>query len=69
MAVEMKTKHCYSAAQCCHKGEFRHVSISAQQRSLRCGQNLHGPFLRTTLPMAVGSCSRVMADTGRQKGS
>ena len=33
-----------------HKGEFRHVSMSARQRSLRCGQNLRGPFLRATLP-------------------
>ena len=42
-------------SQCCHKGEFWHVSISARQRSLRCGQNLRGPFLRATLPMTVGS--------------
>jgi len=25
-----------------HKGEFRYVGISAQQRLLRCGQNLRG---------------------------
>jgi len=56
-------------SQRCHKGDFRHVSISAQQRSLQCGQNLHGPFLRATLPMTVGSCAQAMADTGRQKGS
>ena len=30
---------------------------------------LCGPFLRATLPMTVRSCARVMADTGRQKGS
>jgi len=52
-------------SQCCHKVEFRHVSISAQQRSLQCGQKLRGPFLRATLPMTV----RAIADTGRQKGS
>ena len=39
--------------QSCHKGEFRHVSISVRQLSLRCGQNLCGPFLRATLPMTV----------------
>ena len=37
-------------SQHCHKGEFRHVSMSAQQRSLQCGQNLRGLFLR------VGIC-------------
>ena len=36
-------------SQRCHKGEFRHVSISARQRSLQCGQNLRVPFLRATL--------------------
>jgi len=56
--------HC---SQRCHKGEFRHVSISTQ-RSLRCGQNLRGPFLRATLPMTVGSYARVMADNGKAKG-
>jgi len=40
-------------SQHCHKGEFRQVSISAQQWSLRCGQNLCEPFLRATLPMTV----------------
>ena len=49
-------------SQRCHKGEFRHVSISARQRSLRCGRNLRGAFLRATLPMAVGSCARAMAN-------
>ena len=34
----------------CHKGdEFWHVSISARQQSLRCGQNLRRPFLTATL--------------------
>ena len=56
-------------SQSCHKGEFRYVSISAQQRSLRCEQNLNGPFLRATLPMTVGSCARAMAIYGRQKRS
>ena len=36
-----------------HKGEFQQVSSNAWQRSLRCGQNLCGPFLRATLPMTV----------------
>jgi len=54
-------------SQHCHKGEFRHVSISAQQRSLRCGQNLCGLFLRATLPMKVGSCTRAMAINGKTK--
>jgi len=47
-------------------GEFQHVSISARQRSLRCRQNLRGPFLRATLP------DRALErwwTTGRQKGS
>ena len=56
-------------SQRCHKGEFRHVSISVQQRTLRCGKNLRGPFLRVTLPMTVGSCARAMAINGRQKRS
>ena len=47
-------------SQRCHNGEFRHVSISTRPRSLRCGQNLRGPFLRATLLMRVGSCARVM---------
>ena len=55
-------------SQSCHRGEFRHVSISARQRSLRCGQNLRGPFLRATLPMTVGSCARTMAYNGKTKG-
>jgi len=54
MAAKTKTKHYYSA----HKGEFQHVSISAQQRSLRCVQNLRGPFLRATLPMTVAQSNR-----------
>ena len=53
-------------SQRCHKGEFRHLSISARQRSLRCGQNLRGPFLRATLPDRA--LERWQA-TGRQKGS
>jgi len=34
-----------------HNGDFRHISISTRQRSLQCGQNLRGPFLRATLAM------------------
>ena len=56
-------------SQRCHKGEVQHVSISARQQSLRCGQNFRGPFLRATLPMTVGSSARAMMDTGRQKCS
>ena len=55
-------------SQPCHKGEFRHVSVSERQLSLRCGQNLRGPFLRATLPMRGGSCARAMADNGETKG-
>ena len=55
-------------SQCCHNGEFQHVSISTRQWSLRCGQYLRGPFLRATLPMRVGSCARAMADNGETKG-
>jgi len=51
-----------------HKGEFRHVNISARQRSLWCGQNLCGPFLTATLPMTLGSCAQAMADNGETKG-
>ena len=54
-------------SQRCHKGEFRHASISARQQSLRCGHNLCRPFLRATLAMTVGSCARAMAATGRQR--
>jgi len=53
----------------CHKGDFWQVSVSARQRSLPCGQNLPGPFLRAALPMTVGSWARVMADDGETKGS
>jgi len=53
-------------SQPCHKGEFRHVSISARQRSLRCGQNIDGPFLRATLP---DRALERWQTTGRQKGS
>ena len=55
-------------SQRCRKGEFRHVSISTQQRLLRRGQNLRVPFLRATPPMTVGSCARAMADNGGAKG-
>jgi len=55
-------------SQRCHNGEFRHISISTRQRSLQCGQNLRGPFVRATLPMRVGSCARAMADNGETKG-
>ena len=52
-----------------HKGEFWHVSISAQQRSLRCGQNLRAfPESYT----ANDSCFMRSSDggqQGRQKGS
>ena len=57
-----------AALTTCHKREFRHVSISARQQSLRCGHNLRRPFLRATLPMRVGSCARAMADNGETKG-
>ena len=53
-------------SQRCHKGEFRHVSISTRQRSLWCGRNLRGPFLRATLPDRALERWRT---TGRQKGS
>jgi len=62
----MKTEHYYSVHNVAHKGEFRHLSISTQQRSLRCGQNLHGPFLRATLP---DRALERLWTTGRQKGS
>ena len=55
-------------SQRCHNGDFRHIIINTRQRSLRCGQNLRGPFLRATLPMTVGSCARVMAADGKTKG-
>ena len=54
-------------SQHCHKGEFWHVSINAWQRSLQCGQNLCGPFLRATLPMTVESSARAMAINGKTK--
>jgi len=49
-AAQNEDKTFLQCSKHCHKGEFRHVSISAQQRSLQCGQNLCGPFLRATLP-------------------
>jgi len=64
MVAKTKTKRYYSA----HKGELRKISIIARQRSLRCGQNLRGPFLRATLPMTVGLCTQAMVDNGETKG-
>ena len=55
-------------SQCCHNGDFRHISISTWRRSLQSGQNLRGPFLRATLLMRVGSCARAMADNEKTKG-
>ena len=49
------------------QGVFRHVSIGARQRPLRCGQNLCGPFLRVTLPDRA--LERWRRTTGRQKDS
>ena len=49
------------------QGWVRHVSINTRQRSLRYGQNLHGPFLRATLQMTVGLCARAMAINGKTK--
>jgi len=56
-------------SQRCHKGKFRHVSITTRQRSLRCRQSswaFRGPFLRATLPDRALERWRT---TGRQKGS
>ena len=50
------------------QGGVRHVSITARQQSLRCGQNLRGPFLRATLMIRVGLCARAVADNGETKG-
>jgi len=67
MAAKMKTKHYYSAHNIATSVSFgMHVSISARQQSLQCGQNLHGPFVRATLPITVGSCAGAMAGNGRQ---
>ena len=63
-----KDKTLLQHSQRCHEGEFRHISISARQRSLRCGQNLRELFLRATLPMTVRSCARAMADNRETKG-
>ena len=52
-------------SQCCHKGEFWYVIISAWQWSLRCGQNLCGPFFES---YTAESCAWVMADNGETKG-
>jgi len=62
-----KDRTLLQCSQHCHKGEFGHISISARQQSLRCGQNLRGPFLRATLPMIVGWCVRAMTDNGGDK--
>jgi len=47
-------------SQLCHKGEFRHISISTQQQSWWCSKNLHRPFLRAILPTTVEASSWVM---------
>jgi len=66
MAAKTKIEHLLQHLQRCHKGEFRHVSISTRQRSLQCEQNLHGPFLRATLSDRALERWRT---TGRRKGS
>jgi len=60
-ATAAKTKTKLQLSQRCHKGEFRHVSISARQRSLRCGQNLPESY-------TAGSCAQAMADNRETKG-
>ena len=46
LSISFGRERTASNSQCrCHKCEFRHISISSRQRSLRCGQNLRGPFL------------------------
>ena len=69
MAAKNGDKTLLQHSQHCHKGEFRHVNISARKQSLRCRHNLCRAFLRATLAMTVGSCARVMSATWRQKGS
>ena len=66
---KLQDKALLQCSQRCHEGEFWHVRISARQQSLRCGQNLRGPFLRATLPMTVGLCTRVMAERWEDKGA
>ena len=63
-----KTKTLLQRKEPCHRDEFWHISNSARQRSLRCGQNLRGPFLRATLLMTVGLCAQAMADNRETKG-
>ena len=50
-------------------GAFWHASVSEQQRSRPCGQNLRVPFPRTVLPPEVEESARAMAATARQKRS
>jgi len=68
MTAKTKTIHYCSAHTTLPQGwgEFQHVNISERQQSLRCGQNLHGPFLRATLPDRALERWRTM---GREKGS
>jgi len=56
-------------SQPCHKSEFRHVSISAREWSLRCGQNLCGPFLRAALQGQLDRALEQWRTMGRKKGS
>ena len=65
MAAKTKTKHYYSAHNLATRGSF---GMQASVHDIRSGQNLLGPFLRATMPMTVGSCTRAMADNGETKG-
>ena len=68
MAAKTKTEHYYSAHNVATRVSFGTYASVQDSVSLRWGQNLHGPFLRATLPMTVGSCAQVMTDSGETKG-
>ena len=53
--------------QLSQRGGIRHVSVSEQQRSQPCGQNLRVPFSRAVLPPEVEESAQAMVADGTTK--
>ena len=66
MAAKGKTR-LLQQSQLSQHGEFWHVSVSEQQRSWLCGQNLRGPFVRAVLATKLEESARAMAADGTTK--
>ena len=66
MAAQGEDKKLLQRSQLRQHCEFWHVSVSEQQRSRPCSQNL---LLRMVLPPDVGESARAMASMARQKRS